>query len=283
MSVVLTHHAYGKSQIRLTRVTRHADRHDLKELSVAVQLEGEFAASYLAGDNRNIVATDSMKNIVYVLAKKHGIAAIEKFGETVARHFLQKYAHVSAATIDLVEHSWQRIVVDGVDHPHAFVGGSREKRTAVVKATRQGVSVESGLDELPLLKTTDSAFAGFVRDEYTTLPETDDRILATLLSARWLCGKTPADWDDVYHALRLTLVETFARHRSLSVQQTLHALGTAALDACLEIDQITLTMPNKHHLLVNLEQFGLDNPSEVFVVTGEPHGVITGTLCRSAG
>jgi urate oxidase len=280
MSVMLTHHAYGKSQIRLTRVTRHADRHDLKELCVAVQLEGDFVASYLTGDNRNIVATDTMKNIVYVLAKKHGIGAVESFGETVARHFMQTYAQVQAATIDLVEHSWRRLVVDGRDHPHAFVGGTREKRTAVVTLTRQGVRVESGLDELSLLKTTDSAFAGFVRDEYTTLPETDDRIFATLLSARWLWGKTPANWDRAYEVVRLALVEAFARHRSLSVQQTLHAMGTAALEKCSEIEQITLTMPNKHHLLVNLEPFGLDNLNEVFVATDEPYGVIAGTLSR---
>jgi urate oxidase len=283
MSVVLTHHAYGKSQIRLTRVTRHADRHDLKELSVAVLLEGDFASSYLTGDNRKIVATDTMKNIVYVLAKQHGIGAIESFGETVARHFVQKYAQVRSATIDLVEHSWQRLLVDGRDHPHAFIGGPGEKRRAVVTLTRQGLRVESGLDELSLLKTTDSAFRGYVRDEFTTLPETDDRILATLLSARWLWGKPPADWDRAYQVVRLALVETFARHRSSSVQQTLHAMGTAALESCSEIEQITLTMPNKHHLLVNLGPFGLDNPNEVFVATDEPHGVITAKLTRGAG
>lgn len=283
MSIVLTHHAYGKSHIRLTRVTRHAERHDLKELSVAVRLEGDFAASYLTGDNRAIVATDSMKNIVYVLARKQGIGAIESFGETVARHFVHTYAQVRAATIDLVEHSWRRMIVDGRDHPHAFMSGPSEKRTAVVTLTRQGVRVESGLDELSLLKTTDSAFAGFLRDAYTTLRETDDRILATVLTARWLWGTTPADWDRAYQEVRLALVETFARHRSLSVQQTLHAMGTAALERCSEIEQITLTMPNKHHLLVNLEPFGLDNPNEVFVATDEPYGIITGTLSRGSG
>jgi urate oxidase len=283
MSLVLTHHVYGKSRIRLTRVTRHADRHDLQELCVAVQLEGDFAASYLAGDNRDIVATDSMKNIVYVLAKKHGIGAIEGFGETVARHFVQTYAQVRAATIDLVEHSWQRLAVDGRDHPHAFVGGASDKRTAVVTLTRQGVRVESGLDGLSLLKTTDSAFSGFVRDEYTTLPETSDRIFATLLTARWLWGKTPPDWDRANRAIRVAVVETFARHRSLSVQQTLHAMGTAALETCPEIEQITLTMPNKHHLLINLQPFGLDNHNEVFVAMDEPHGVISATLSRGPG
>jgi urate oxidase len=283
MSLALTHYAYGKSQIRLARVTRHADRHELKELCVAVQLEGDFAASYLAGDNRNIVATDTMKNIVYILAKKHGIGAIESFGETVGRHMLQTYVQVRSATIDLVEHSWGPIVIDGRDHPHAFVGGASDMRSAVVTLTRQGLRVESGVRELSLLKTTDSAFAGFIRDEYTTLPETEDRILATLLSARWLWGRTPADWDRAYQAVRQTLLVTFAGHRSLSIQQTLHAMGTAALAICPEIEEITMTMPNRHYLLANLGPFKLANQNEVFVVTDEPHGLIKGTLSRGSG
>jgi urate oxidase len=281
MSVILTHNAYGKAQIRLTHVTRHTERHDLKELCISVQLEGDFAASYVSGDNRLIVATDTMKNTVYVLAKKHGITTVEGFGETLARHFVETYAHVSAATVDLAENSWRRIVSGGREHPHAFAGSTKEKRTALVICTRQSLCLESGVSDLSLLKTTDSAFAGFVRDEYTTLPETDDRIFATLLSARWRCAEAPADWDAVHQAARQALVETFARHQSLSVQQTLHAMGQAALAACPEIGAITLTMPNRHHVLVNLERFGLHNQNEIFVPTEEPHGLITGTLSRS--
>jgi urate oxidase len=282
MPVVMTRHAYGKSQVRLTHVTRHDDRHELKELTIGIQLEGDFAASYVSGDNRNVIATDCMKNTVYVLAKKHGIGAIEGFGETLAHHFVQTYKQVGAATIDVVEHPWRRLVVGGREHPHAFIGGINEKRTAVVTCTGQSLLVESGVSDLSLLKTTDSAFAGFIRDEYTTLRETKDRIFATLLCARWRHAKPPADWDQVHHLIRQALVETFAGHQSLSVQQTLHATGQAALAACPEISDITLTMPNKHHLLVDLKPFGLENQNEIFVPTDEPHGVITATLSRIA-
>jgi urate oxidase len=280
MSAVLSHHSYGKSQVRLTKVTRHADRHELKELAVAVRLEGDFAASYLHGDNSGIVATDTMKNTVYALARQHPLTDVEGFGQALAAHFLDRYAHVWAAAISLEEQPWQRIVVDGRQHPHAFVGGGGETRTCTVTLTRQGRRIESGLDHLLLLKTTDSGFTGFIRDAYTTLPETEDRIFATLLTAVWVYGEGEADWDRCHQTIRRALLETFAGHKSLSVQQTLYAMGAAALEACHPISQITLTMPNKHRVLVNLEPFGLSNPNEVFVPTEEPYGLITGTITR---
>jgi urate oxidase len=183
--------------------------------------------------------------------------------------------------IRLVEQSWRRLVIDGREHPHAFMGSGAEQRTCTVTRTRQAVRVESGLEGLALLKTTDSAFRGFLRDAWTTLRETDDRIVATVVSARWLYGTVPVDWDRCHQLVREALIEVFARHRSLAVQQTLHAMGAAALERCAEIEEITLELPNKHHLLVNLEPFGMPNPNEVFVPTAEPHGIISGTLRRS--
>ncbi len=281
MPATLTHNAYGKSLVRLTRVTRQGSRHDLKELCVAVQLEGDFAASYLSGDNRGVIATDSMKNIVYVLAHRQPPKNPESFGEALARHFLERYAQVERVTVELLEQPWQRIALAGGESPHAFVGGGSEQRTCTIAMTRAGLRVEAGITGMLLLKTTDSAFAGFLRDEYTTLPDSDDRILATELSANWLYRGTPADPDSVYHSIRQTLVEVFTRHRSLSVQQTLYAMGAAALEACESIEQIQLAMPNQHRILVNLKPFGIDNRNEVFVPTSEPYGLITGTLRRT--
>jgi urate oxidase len=277
---VLTHNAYGKSQIRLTRVTRHADRHDLKELCIAIQLEGDFAGSYLDGDNVRIIPTDTMKNTVYVLAKKPGVGAIESFGELLARHFLETYAHVSQARISLVEQPWQRLCLDGQEAAFAFSGAGGEKRTSTVTLTRQGKRVESGFEGLALLKTTESAFRGFLQDKYTTLRETDDRIFATLLTARWSYREGPIDWDRAYAAVRQALLQVFASHKSLSVQQTLYAMGAAALETDPQVEEITLEMPNRHHLLVNLQPFGLENHNEVFVATDEPHGLIVGTVRR---
>jgi urate oxidase len=280
MPAVLSHHAYGKSHVRLTKVTWQAGRHELKELCLDIQLEGEFAASYQAGDNRHVVPTDTMKNIVYVLAKKHPITPIESFGQVLTSHLLESYPQVRLAKIDLVEQPWQRIEVDGQEHPWAFKGGSTDKQTATVTQTRQTCRVESGLDDLHLLKTTESAFAGFVRDAYTTLPETHDRIFATVLSARWFYGPLLLDWDRGRDKVRRALVETFALHKSLAVQQTLYAMAAAALESCEEVDEITLRMPNKHRLLVDLRPFGLTNNNEIFMATEEPYGLITGTVRR---
>jgi urate oxidase len=281
MSIVLTHNAYGKAHVRLTRVTRHAQRHDIKELCIDIQLEGDFAGSYVNGDNRRIVATDTMKNTVYVLARKHGVASVESFGMTLARHFLDTYAHVSRATVTLTEQPWRRIVSNGLEHPHAFLGGGSEKRIATVTHTRQSCRVESGLDDLPLLKTTDSAFAGFIHDEYTTLRATSDRIFATLLTAKWVYTQPQTDWDSCHEAVRQALVDTFANHKSLAVQHTMHAMAEAALASCDRIEQISMQMPNRHHILANLEPFGLDNNNDVFVATQEPFGLIEGTWRRS--
>jgi urate oxidase len=280
MTAVLTHNAYGESQIRLTKVTRQPDRHDLKEWCLAVQFQGHFGASYVHGDNHQIVATDTMKNSVYALASKYTLTDLESFGQALARHFLEHYPQVTTATLSLVEQPWQRLIADGREHPHAFRGGGSEQRTSRVTLTRQQVRVESGLEDLALLKTTDSAFAGFHRDAYTTLPETADRIFATVLSATWLYTEVQADWDGCSERIRRALLEVFARHKSLAVQQTLYAMGVAALEACSQIEEICLRMPNQHRLLVNLQPFGLENPNEIFVATEEPYGLITGTLRR---
>jgi urate oxidase len=279
---VLVQHSYGKTRIRLTKVTRLADRHDVRELTIEIQLEGDFADSYISGDNRLIVPTDTMKNIAYALAKDHPIEAIESFGMALAGHFLEHHSHVERATVRLVEQPLERIRVEGIEHPHAFAGTSTEARTSTVTCWRGGMRVESGIDDLFLLKTTNSGFSGFLRDRFTTLPDCSDRIFATMLKAEW--HYTPANatvaWNNDRAEIRQALLDTFAGHQSLSVQQTLHAMGVAALDACPEIDRITLTMPNKHRILVNLKPFGLENANEVFVATDEPHGTITGTLQR---
>src|SRR5581483_3822541 len=279
MPVVLTQHAYGKSQVRLTKVTRHADRHDLAEWAIDVRLEGDFAAAYTAGDNRHVVATDTMKNAVYALARDHALGAPEDFGLTLARHFLDSYPQVTLASIHITVQPWERITAGGRPHPHAFAGGPPGRRTCTVTLTRQSQEITAGIDGLPLLKTTDSAFRDFHRDAYTTLPDADDRIMATELTADWLySGAT--DWDAGYAAVRQARVERFAGHRSEGVQQTLHAMGAAALAACPAAEQITLSMPNRHRLLVNLAPLGRTNANEVFVTTDEPDGLITGTWRR---
>ena len=276
--MTLSWNRYGKSQVRLVKVRRARDPHEIVDLTIAVQLEGAFEAVYTEGDNSPCIATDTMKNTVYALARHDAIEHTEAFACRLAEHFAAKPA-VSRARISAIEHRWDRLSVGGRPHPHAFVQPGGERWTAVATKDAAGTEVVAGLENLVVLKTTDSAFAGFPRDEFTTLPDTDDRILATSVTASWTYRRGTTDFA-ARHRIRTALVETFAAHQSQSVQQTLSAMGNAALDACADAASITLTMPNRHHLLVNLEPFGLDNPNEIFVATEEPYGLIEATITR---
>lgn len=286
----LTHNAYGKHRVRVSKVkrprprkldTQHNDVHEFIEASVDVTLEGDLAASYTVGDNANVVATDTCKNTVYVLAKDDPFETIESFGVSVAEHFLNQYAHLERATIELTEHRWHRIH----GHAHCFTGSDAETPTARVVAQRgQPTAVAAGLDNLMIAKTTQTGFENFYQDEFRTLPDTDDRIFATVLAAQWDYAPTPGpgtiDFVAERTAVRDALLAKFTDHYSKSVQETLYLMANAALAACAKVSRITLNMPNKHHLKFNLEPFDRENDNEVFHVTDEPYGYITGTVTR---
>jgi urate oxidase len=282
MSSFLLENSYGKSAVRLTKVIRHADRHVLKELTASIQLQGDFARSYTEGDNSAIVATDTMKNTVYVLAAKHPIDTIENFAKVVGEHFLSLYPQVEAASIEICEDLWERIVTKGKPHQHSFVGGQSEKRVAHVDCVRGSTIVESGIEDLMVLKTTDSEFHGFVRDEYTTLPDVKDRIFATDIVVHWLYKKPEVDFDKIHATVRQLILDVFAEHHSLAVQQTLYAMGDRVLETCSDIDEIRISMPNKHRILFDLSRFGLPNNHEIFVNSIEPFGLISATMGRTA-
>ncbi|HJZ70636.1 MAG TPA: urate oxidase [Vicinamibacterales bacterium] len=272
---------YGKSRVRLVKVRRPAaghEPHEVVDLTIDVQLEGAFDAVYVEGDNTACHATDTMKNTVYAFARRDPIAHVEAFALRLADHFIAKPA-VRCVRVSAAEHRWDRLTVGGRPHPHAFVQPGGEQWTAMVTRVPEGSDVVAGIANLIVLKTTDSAFAGFPRDEYTTLPETGDRILATSVTASWRYRDPSVDFSQRAR-IRTALVEMFAAHDSQSVQHTLYAMGEAALAACREIDEITLSLPNRHHLLVDLTPFGLDNPNEVFVATDQPFGLIEATIRR---
>ena len=280
MPILLKHHNYGKSRVRVMKVTHHPDRNDIKDLTVHIQFEGDFETAFTAGDNSPVLPTDTMKNTVYALARQGPVDPPEEFGERLARHFLGACPAARRAVLALAVHRWDRTGAGDEPDPHAFVRGPAERRLATVTMDETGVAVEAGLDGLGLLKTTGSGFAGFLRDAFTTLNETDDRILATDVEAHWRYAGPLRDYTAAWNAVRASLVETFARQQSASVQHTLYAMGEAALAACPDAAAITLTMPNRHHLLVDLTPFGLDNPNEIFVATDQPFGVIEATISR---
>jgi urate oxidase len=276
---------YGKSRIRLVTVRRGRARHDLRDLTVDVSLEGDFEAAHVSGDNANLVATDTMKNTVYALAKERLTGAPEAFGLELARHFAAG-PQVSQATITLREHAWSRIEADGAPAPDAFLRSGAATRTAIVSVAGDRARVGAGIEDLTVLKTTRSAFAGFERDRYTTLADTDDRIMATKITATWgyadvaLAGGF--DFDAAQGALTERLLATFAEHESPSVQASIWIIGTAMLDAEPAVEWVRMVLPNLHHWRVDLAPFGLDNPNEIFVSTTEPHGLIDATVRRRA-
>ncbi len=281
MSVKLVHNNYGKSRVRLLKVARHGGLHEIQETTVRIAFEGEFTEVHTVGDNSQVLPTDTMKNSVYALASQtREIEEIETFALRLANHFLTNNSPVTRVIIEITEYGWTRMALGGKAHPHSFVKGSDEKRTAKVSVTSEGAAIESGVEDLIVLKTTKSGFVGFVKDQYTTLPETTDRILATSIKATWQYANTDAAMGETWRGARQTIIETFAGHDSLSVQHTLYAMGEAVLEKFPDIAEIAFSLPNIHYLPVDLARLGLENGNQIFLPTDEPHGLIEARLSR---
>jgi urate oxidase len=279
MPVKLIENGYGKQAVRLVTVRRRADRHDLQDVTVGIRFEGDFAAAYTEGDNQGVFPTDTMKNTVYALAAEHPFDDIEDFGLALTDHFLNSSPRASSVRVDLTEHLWEPIEAGGAVHPHAFRQAGSERRIAEVIRDGQGARVLAGLEDLVVMKTAKSAFEGFPRDRYTTLPETADRILATAVRATWRYSRPHVAWGRLWREVRQVLLKTFAEHESNSVQHTLYAMGEAVLET-VDVEEIHLSMPNRHHIPVDLRPFGMENRNEIFVATPEPYGLIEGTVRR---
>lgn len=281
MPFSLTHNSYGKSKVRLTKVVRHPKgTHDLFEIDAAIQLEGDFGAAYHSDDNRNVIATDTIKNTVYVIAKEHPFDAPEPFALMLAHHFLKTYPHVTKAIVHLEQDAWKRIAVEGKDHPHSFVSEGAHKHTTTVTATRDEVHLTGGISGLRVLKTTESAWANFHTDQYRTLKDTHDRILGTTIDATWTFTNLAADFSQARTAILAAMLEAFATKFSPSAQFTLRDMGEAALTACPVIREISITLPNQHRIPFNLTPFNHTFENDIYITTDEPHGLIKGTITR---
>lgn len=281
MGISLGYNQYGKAEVRLVHVDRSTPVHRIKDVNVTSQLTGDFSATHLTGDNGAVIPTDTQKNTAYALARLGGVGAIEDFALRMARNFVDKYPQVSGARQEVEEYFWQRIETSSEGpHDHAFARAGTEVRTAVVRKEGEAETVISGLTDLVVLKSTGSEFHGFPEVEYTTLVETTDRILATAVSARWRHVGTDVDWDKSYTDVRQILLDRFALTHSLSLQQTLYAMGEGVLAAHPGIAEIRFSMPNKHHFLVDMSSWGLDNPNEVWYAADRPYGLIEASVIR---
>jgi urate oxidase len=280
--IELAENRYGKSRVRLMKVTRHEHGNDLREWTVQVLLKGDFDSAHLHGDNSKILPTDTLKNTVYSVARSSQARTMEDYAKELADFLLGRNPQVESVSIRVESTLWKRLAVEGKPHPTAFMRGSGELQTTTVRrAQGEEFHILSGLENLVLLKTANSGFEDYIKDSLTTLPETKDRLFGTEVSAEWRYTSDNLDLDAVRTRVRERMISTFANHDSKSVQQTPYAMARSALEEIKEIDEVSITMPNKHCLLVDLSRFGQENPNEIFVPTDEPHGYIEARIRRT--
>jgi len=277
----LGENSYGKSRVRLSRITRREDKHEFNEWTVRVLLEGDFETSFTEADNSKILPTDTMKNTVYSIARDSKATTIEEFAIDLGDYLLTNNKQVSGVLVEVEEKAWERMITEAGAEPTTFKLGGQELRT--VRAVRdQGRtwSIRSGVDGLVILKTTKSEFTGYIKDRLTTLKPATDRIFGTRATVMWDYATEAPAFAEARARIMAAMLKVFAEHHSMSVQHTLFDMGKAALEAAPEISKIKLTMPNLHHLLADLSPFGQDNPNHIFVATDEPHGYIEATIER---
>jgi urate oxidase len=284
MGISLGANQYGKAENRVVRIYRDTARHELVDLNVSTSLRGAFTDSHVTGDQADVLPTDTQKNTAFAYAKRHGVSSPEDYAIALGRRLLEATPKADSAQVRVEQYPWDRIPIGPDGHDHAFVRRGDGTRTTVVTVSGRGsderVSVLSGLCDLVLLKSTGSEFKGFLRDEYTTLQEADDRVMATSLVARWRYAGTDTDWNASHDEIRATLLEVFATTHSRALQETLYLMGTRVLEAYDDVAEIRFSAPNKHHFLVDLEPFGLENDGEVFIAADRPYGLIEASVVR---
>ncbi len=276
----LIKNTYGKGRVRVMRIHRDGDRHEVSQLNVKAMIEGDFARAYTEADNSTSVSTDTIKNVVNVIARENTGLCPEEFAQVLAKKYLDSYPQVAKVTVTTHETKWSRLSVAGEPHPHSFVLDSNGKPTVEVHATRDGLSMSSGIDGFTFMKSTQSGWENYYKDPYTTIPPTHDRMCATSMVTSWKWSGKPASYPSTNSRILATLLEVFASTYSPSVQNSLYRMGEAVLAAVPEISEISMACPNIHYLLMNLTPFGLDNHNQVFLPTDEPHGQIECTVGR---
>jgi len=284
MAIILGGNRYGKAENRIVRIYRDTPRHEIRDLNVSTALRGDFADAYLTGDQHSVLPTDSQKQTAYSYAKEAGVETIEGYGLALASHFVDEFEPIEQARVEIEEYLWDRVSVGGVEHDFTWVRNGQEVRLASVTVEGSGaqrrVWVTGGLKDLVILKSSGSEFHGFLKDPYTVLEPTNDRIMATSLVAGWRFGTTDVPWDERYAGIKRILVETFASLHSLALQQTLWHMGRNVLEAYDDVVEVRLSAPNKHHFLYDTQRFGVPNDNEVFNADDRPYGLIQATAIR---
>ncbi|HEX5861681.1 MAG TPA: urate oxidase [Nocardioides sp.] len=280
MGIVLGPNRYGKAENRVVRIYRDSPRHEIRDLNVSTSLRGDFSDAHVTGDQSQVLPTDTQKNTAFAYAKEHGVSSPEDYAIALARRLLHAAPAATGARVEVEEYPWDRISVGGEGHDHAFLRRGGGIRTTLADVTAEETALESGVKDLTVLKSTGSEFKGFLRDDYTTLADAEDRVLATSLTSTWKYVAGEHDWNAVYDDVVRLLLEAFATTYSRALQETLYAMGAAVLEARQEVAEIWFSAPNKHHHLVDLSPFGVANDGEVFIAADRPYGLIEATVTR---
>ncbi|KAI9771747.1 MAG: hypothetical protein M1835_006396 [Candelina submexicana] len=292
----LTTARYGKDNVRVYKV--HRDKatgvQTVVEMTVCVLLEGDIETSYTKADNSVVVATDTMKNTVYILAKENPVTPPELFASIVSNHFIETYKHIHAAHVKVITHRWTRMTIEDQPHPHSFFrDGAETRNVEAVAREGKGISIRSSIAGLLVLKSTGSQFHSFVRNEYTTLPDVYDRILSTEVDAGWAwknfdgldaIRSSASKFDAAWNAARAITMKTFAQDSSASVQNTMYKMCDQILAAVPEVQAVDYSLPNKHYFEIDLSWHkGLKNTgkdAEVYAPQSNPNGLIQCTVTR---
>ncbi|WP_028933421.1 factor-independent urate hydroxylase [Pseudonocardia spinosispora] len=274
MSIILGPNQYGKAENRVVRIYRDSSRHEVRDVNVSTSLRGDFNAAYTHNDLHGVLPTDTQKNTCYAYAKEKGIGEIEDYALALARHFVSDLPAVTSARVIVDEYAWERL------GEHTFIRSGQEVRTAQVTVEDDRQWVVSGLKDLVVMKSGGAQFQGFLRDDYTTIQETPDRVMATSLVVRWRYASAHLDWGKAYTDIRSILLARFGEVQGLALQQTLWEMGKAVLQARPEVAEVMLSAPNRHHFAVDLSPFGLDNPNEVLRCEDRPYAVIECNVTR---
>ncbi|MET0677007.1 MAG: factor-independent urate hydroxylase [Bradyrhizobium sp.] len=278
----LIRNRYGKGRVRVMRIHRDGDRQEVSELSIKAMLEGDFARTFTHADNSVTVSTDTIKNIVNIVARENTALSAEEFCQVLGQKYLDTYPLASTVSITSHETKWSRLSFGGKPHPHSFVLDANGKPTVELTMQRGGKPVmSSGVDGFAFMKSTQSGWENYVMDAYTTIKPTADRMCATSMVASWKWSGVPASYSATNARILETALEVFSTTYSRSVQDSLYRMGEAALEAVPEISEISMACPNMHFIPINLAAFGLDNNNDVFLPTDEPHGQIECTVGRS--
>ena len=278
--MALVSNSYGKGRVRVLRLHKDGPHHEVRELNVEALMTGDFGRLFTDADNAKAVSTDTVKNLINIVARENPSLGTEAFCAAVCQRFLERYPQVEAVDITAHETKWVRYEKGGTPHPHAFVLDSNGRPFATLSASRAGTSVTSGLSGFTFMKTTESGWDKYEKDSYTTIKETRDRICATSMEALWVWAKQPADYAAANKLILDTMLDVFVSTYSESVQDSMYRMGMAALAAVPEIETVSMACPNKHYIPINLAAFDLTNDNMVFLPTDEPHGQIECTVGR---